>query len=293
MATVASLERKLQVGEELHSVVGTMKGLAAVAIHDYELALDALREYTATVERGLQILFFAGPETVPEEPPSKGRLAIVVIGTDQGLCGPINREIARTAGDWCEGHRIEEGQRLVVALGLRAAGELELLGLPPIEQVDLPGSVDAISRVVEDLILRIDEWRTNQGVDRVLIFFQHPLQRTQRTPRMFQVFPPDGNRLRAIAARPWPTRMLPSFPHARDELLSAMLKEDLFVALFRAVVEAKTAEHGARLSAMQAAEQSIEERLDALRVQYHQLRQAKITEELLDVVSGFEAFKDS
>lgn len=293
MATLETLNRKLQVGEELHSVVGTMKGLAAVAIHDYERAMEALREYTNTVERGLQILFFRRPETVPVGASDTGRVALIVIGTDQGLCGPINQEIARTARNWADEHGVDPDQRLVLALGLRAARELELMGMAPAEQVDLPGSVDAISRAVDDLILRIDGWRSTGDVDRVLVFFQHPLQRTQRTPRMFQVLPADANRLRGIADRPWPTRMLPSFPHGREELLSALLRADLFVALYRALAEAKTAEHGARLSAMQAAEQNIEERLETLQNEYRQLRQSRITEEILDVVSGFEAFEDS
>jgi F-type H+-transporting ATPase subunit gamma len=85
--------------------------------------------------------------------------------------------------------------------------------------------------------------------------------------------------------------MLPASPHERGVLLAGLLREDLFIALYRAVAEAKTAEHGARLSAMQAAEQNIEERITTLRNQYHQLRQAQITEELLDVVSGFEALE--
>lgn len=293
MATLEYLNRKLQVGEELHSVVATMKGLSAVAIHDYERAMEALREYTNTVERGLQVVLFGRPESVPEEPPDEGRVAMIVIGTDQGLCGPINREIAATARDWSEEHRVDPDQRLVVSLGLRAAGELELLGMRPSEHEGLPGSVDGISRIVDDLIVRIDGWRATGDVGRVLLFFQHPLQRTQRTPRMFQVLPPDANRLRRIAERPWPTRMLPAFPHNRAELLSALLREDLFVALYRAIAEAKTAEHGARLSAMQAAEQNIEERLEILRNEYQQLRQSRITEEILDVVSGFEALQDS
>jgi F-type H+-transporting ATPase subunit gamma len=292
MPTVEQLSRKLQIGEELHTVVGTMKGLAAVAIHDYERAVRALREYTATIEQGLQILFFGRPDTVPAETPGEGRVAVIVVGTDQGLCGPINREIARTARDWCEEHKIEPEERMVAALGARAARELELAGLKPTEYVSLPSSVEAIARVVDDLIVSIDRWRTEGDVDRVVVFFQHPLQRTQRTTRMFQVIPPDVRRLRGIAERPWPTRMLPGSPHEREVLLAGLLREDLFIALYRAVAEAKTAEHGARLSAMQAAEQNIEERLTALRTQYHQLRQAQITEELLDVVSGFEALEE-
>lgn len=77
-----------------------------------------------------------------------------------------------------------------------------------------------------------------------------------------------------------------------EDLLTGLLRQDLFIALYRAVAEAKAAEHGARLAAMQAAEQNIEERLDQLRNEYHQLRQAEITEQLLDVVSGFEALRD-
>lgn len=292
MATLQSLGRKLQIGEELQSVVGTMKGLAAVAIHDYEQAVRALREYTTTIEQGLQILFYGSPGSVPEETPTSGTVAVIVIGTDQGLCGPINREIAREALRWSEEHGVGSDKALIVSMGARAARELERLGLHPAEHADLPDSVEGIARVVDDLILRIDQWRSAGEVDRVVVFFQHPLQRTQRTSRMFQVIPPDVRRMRAIAQRPWPTRVIPGSPHEREDLLAGLLREDLFIALFRAVAEAKTAEHGARLSAMQAAEQNIDERLTELRSQYHQLRQAKITEELLDVVSGFEALRE-
>ncbi len=272
-------------------MVGTMKGLAAVAIHDYEHAVRALREYTTTVEQGLQILLSLRSDPLPPAQVDTGRTALIVIGTDQGLCGPINREIAGAAVEWCAGHDLGPDRRLIVSLGLRAARELELAGLGPDQTIELPGSVDAISRVVDDLIVRIDRWRSDLDVSRVVVAFQHPLQRTQRTTRMFQVAPPDVRRLHAIADRRWPTRMLPGTPHAPEQLTAGLLRQDLFIALYRAIAEAKTAEHGARLSAMQAAEQNIEERLTALRTEYHQLRQALITEELLDVVSGFEALR--
>lgn len=274
-------------------MVGTMKGLAAVAIHDYEQAVRALREYTITVEQGLQILLSLRSEPLAAESGEIGRTALIVIGTDQGLCGPINREIVGAAADWCSVHDIEPEKRVIVSLGVRAARELEMAGLDPDQTLELPGSVDAISRVVNRLIVQIDHWRSDRDVSRVVVAFQHPLQRTHRTTRMFQVVPPDVRRLDAIAARRWPTRMLPSTPHAAELLTAGLLREDLFIALYRAIAEAKTAEHGARLSAMQAAEQNIEERLAALRTEYNQLRQALITEELLDVVSGFEVLRDA
>lgn len=292
MTTAASLERQLWVGGELLSIVGTMKGLAAVSIQEFEEAVRALREYTLTVELGLQVVFSRRPELIPADDHSQGRIVAVVVGTDQGLCGPINREIAREAALWLENRSVEADERWVVSLGARVARELNLIGVKVDEGMQLPSSVEAVGPLVEELILRIDEWRHEQGVGRVMVFYQHPLQRTRRAPRVHQVIPPDVRRLEAIASRPWPTRMLADTPHGWSEVLTGLLREDLVVALYRSVAEAKAAEHGARLSAMQAAEQNIEERLDRLRTRYHQVRQAQITAELLDVVSGFEALRE-
>jgi F-type H+-transporting ATPase subunit gamma len=72
-------------------------------------------------------------------------------------------------------------------------------------------------------------------------------------------------------------------------LISALLGQYLFVALYQALAESLASENAARLAAMQAAENNIEERLKDLRLQYNQLRQSTITEELLDIVAGFEA----
>ncbi len=291
MATVQGLGRKIRVGEELRSVVGTMKGLAAVSIHEYEEAVEALREYTETIELGMQILFAARPEAVPRRRRAAGRAGAVVIGTDQGLCGPLNRDIARAAVRWFSEEEVPPGDRVVASLGVRAARELELAGSQVDHRPMLPESVESIAAAVEDLLPMIDEWRASRGVSRVVIIFHHPVRRTQRTVRVFQVLPPDARRFASIAGRRWPTRMLPGFPHPWIELLRGLVRQDLFIALYRAIAEAKAAEHGARLAAMQAAEQNIDERLAELRTDYRQLRQAEITAGLLDVVSGYEALR--
>jgi F-type H+-transporting ATPase subunit gamma len=74
-----------------------------------------------------------------------------------------------------------------------------------------------------------------------------------------------------------------------DALFSALVREYLFASLFRAMVDSLAAENASRLAAMQGAERNISDQLDALQSRYHQQRQMTITEELLDIVSGFEA----
>jgi F-type H+-transporting ATPase subunit gamma len=73
------------------------------------------------------------------------------------------------------------------------------------------------------------------------------------------------------------------------QLLSALVRQFLFVTLYRTLAESLAAENASRLAAMQVAERNISERLEELRTAYHQQRQSLITEELMDVISGFEA----
>jgi F-type H+-transporting ATPase subunit gamma len=73
-----------------------------------------------------------------------------------------------------------------------------------------------------------------------------------------------------------------------DTLFAALIREYFFVSLFRAIAESLASENASRLSSMQAAEKNIEERLEKLNTRYHHLRQSSITEELMDVLAGYE-----
>jgi F-type H+-transporting ATPase subunit gamma len=71
--------------------------------------------------------------------------------------------------------------------------------------------------------------------------------------------------------------------------LRALIREHLFISLFRACAESLASENASRLAAMERAEKNINDLLEQLRASFHQLRQSGIDEELFDVISGFEA----
>lgn len=81
------------------------------------------------------------------------------------------------------------------------------------------------------------------------------------------------------------------FTMDRERLFWALIQQYLFVSLFRAIAESAASENASRLASMQGAEKNIREQLAELNSRYHQQRQMTITEELLDIVSGFEALK--
>jgi F-type H+-transporting ATPase subunit gamma len=91
-----------------------------------------------------------------------------------------------------------------------------------------------------------------------------------------------------METKTWPSHILPTFTMDRRRLLRALIRQHLFVLSFRAFAESLASENAARLTAMQSAEQNIDDRLLLLNQEYHGLRQNSITSELLDIVSGFE-----
>ncbi|MCW3058755.1 MAG: H(+)-transporting synthase, subunit gamma [Capsulimonas sp.] len=93
----------------------------------------------------------------------------------------------------------------------------------------------------------------------------------------------------AIADIPWPTKNLPEVLGSSEDTLRALIREYLFISLFRACAESLASENASRLAAMERAGKNIEETLNDLQGAFHRLRQGSIDEELFDVFSGFEA----
>ena len=117
----------------------------------------------------------------------------------------------------------------------------------------------------------------------------NPASTSSFQPRVLQLLLIDPRRLRRWREGPWDSRSLPAFATDRRRLLSRLIRQYLSVSLFRACAESLASENASRIAAMQAAEKNIEQRLDELRGSFNHLRQTAITEELLDVVTGFEA----
>jgi len=91
----------------------------------------------------------------------------------------------------------------------------------------------------------------------------------------------------------WPTKQLPVVVGGMHPALEALIREYIFVSIYRACAESMASENESRLAAMQRAEKNIDDLLDDLNNTYNRIRQSSIDEELFDVVSGFEALTAS
>ena len=209
---------------------------------------------------------------------------MVVFGSDHGLCGRFNEDLAEhvraaLAEFPAPGHRI-------MAVGVRLAALLESLGLAPEQTFYTPAAATGIVQTLRQLLPALEQWR-HTGLERLLLCHQRPRLRHASCA-------PIGGTATTrpatfLSPQPWPGRSLPGHYGDREALLTTLLREWLFIAFFRACGESLASEHASRLLAMQNAERNIEERLTALHTVYYQQRQEAITTELLDVIVGFEA----
>ncbi len=291
METLEGLKRRIASTEDLQSVVKTMKSLAAVKIRQYQNAVEAVEAYNKTVEMGLQAVLYGWPDTGRggTAAESDKRLGAVVFGSDQGMCGQLNDQVASYAAEAMEKRNVRPDHRNILSVGQRMTARLESQGQLLEESFSLPNSVHGITDKVGELLLRIESWTDVRGLDRIFLFYSRPTSGASFKPHSVRLLPVDQHWLAEIKKNQWPTAMLPLYTMERGQLFSKLIRQYLFVSLFRAFADSAASENASRLASMQRAEGNIKEQLEELNKRYHMQRQMSITEELLDIVSGFEA----
>jgi F-type H+-transporting ATPase subunit gamma len=288
--TTASLRRKINSAGDLQSVVRTMKALAAASIGQYEQSVRALADYYRTVELGLSICFQENAQAALMTK-SRGRndeatVGAVVFGSDQGLVGQFNDVVADFA---VKTLAALPGPPQVWVVGERVHGLLSDTGLPLVGLFAVPNSVKAITPLIGQILVE-SETRHSQGeVTELHLFYNRPKSGAVYEPVSQRLLPLDDSWRRKLAELPWPTNNLPQVMDGETETLRALIREYLFVSLFRACAESLASENASRLAAMQRADKNIDELLEDLNGTFHRLRQGGIDEELFDVISGFEA----
>lgn len=287
--TAENLRRKIDGAAELGSVVRTMKALAASSIMQYERAVHSLDDYYRTVELGLIAWLRQTGASIYTEgagPTHAGAVGAVVFGSDQGLVGQFNELLTDYVADTL---REMPERKHIWTVGERVQGHLADTALTLAGSFPVPNSIAAITSLVGRILIEIDEQRKRGKVAQIYLFHNRPKFGALYEPVMQRLLPLDYAWKRELAELPWPTNQLPEVMNRGASTLQALIREYLFISLFRACAESLASENASRLAAMQRAEKNIDELLEYLHQTFHHLRQGSIDEELFDVIAGFEA----
>jgi len=287
--TTAGLSRKIKSAGELHSVVRTMKAVAASSIGEYETSVRALADYYRTVELGLGVCFRGREPVMPVETAERTAttdIGAIVFGSDQGLVGQFNEILAdfvvKTLASL-------PGKPQVWVSGERIYAYLTDAGLPLMGLYTVPGSVEAVGPLIGQIQVESEAQLDLGGGARMYIFHNRPGAGALYEPVGRRLLPLDSEWQQGLARVRWPTRNLPEVIGGSATTLRALIREYVFISLFRACAESLASENASRLAAMERADRNIDELLENLQSTFHRLRQTGIDAELFDVISGFEA----
>lgn len=280
------LRHRIDSATELSSVVRTMKALAASSITQYERAVESLDDYYRTVELGLMASLRQTESVLsPTSRPSAGMCA-VVFGSDQGLVGQFNEVLVDFA---LQQLRALPGDKRIIAIGERVQGHFADAALSVVGSQSVPNSVAAITATIAHLLATLEAQREEGRVMPVYLFHNRPQSAALYAPVMQRLLPLDETWQHGLADLKWPTANLPEVLGESAATLDALIREYLFISLFRACAESLASENASRLAAMQRAEKNIDELLDGYKQDFQRQRQSGIDSELFDVLAGFEA----
>jgi len=291
--TTASLARKINSAGDLQSVVRTMKALAASSIGQYEKSVRSLSDYYRTVELGLGACFReskpAAPMVARKGQNEAGAIGAIVFGSDQGLVGQFNDVVADFA---VNALKALPGKPEIWAVGERVHARLKDAGLPMLGLFSVPNSVKAITPLVGQIQIESEGRRAKGEYARLYVFHNRPVSGSQYETVSQRLLPLDSAWQQGLAEVRWPSKIVPEVL-CGAATLRALVREYLFISLFRACAESLASENASRLASMERADKNIDELLETLRGSFHRLRQTGIDEELFDVISGFEALTAS
>ena len=291
--TLASLRRKIGGAGDLKSVVRSMKALAASSVGQYEKSVLALEDYELTIELGLSVCLRKPGGAAAEQAgrPGAGAPAVtaIVFGSDQGLVGQFNDVLADFVA---EELGPLPGEKKIWAVGERVQSRLADAGLPPVGLFTVPTSVGAITPLVGQILVESEAHHGKGEIVQLYLFHNRPKPGAAYEPVSQHLLPLDTQWALKLSHLAWPTKNLPQVIGDREQTLGALVREFLFVSLYKACAESLAAENASRLAAMQRAEKNIDDLVGSLNQTFRRLRQTSIDEELFEVLSGYESLSN-
>jgi len=152
----------------------------------------------------------------------------------------------------------------------------------------VPGSVNAIAALVGQIVIETEGLDGGTQASELHLFYNAVTSGAGYAPVRERLLPLDDAWRRRLSRVGWPTKSVPQVMGSSAAALRALIREYLFVSVFRACAESLASENASRLAAMQRADKNIDELLGSLAGEFHRQRQRNIDEELFDVIAGSE-----
>ncbi|MBP1626573.1 MAG: synthase gamma subunit [Holophagaceae bacterium] len=291
MANVQDIRRRIKSVKNTQQVTKAMKMISAVKLRKSQERLVALRPYSTKLDEvvhhvvgRLRAVPSLQPGPVAQaflSPREEKNIHLLLVASDKGLCGGFNANVLRAAQSFLRecpsqvAHFQAVGKRAIEwAKKQRIKTDAEHTGL----------AVTDLKRVASEIAAQAAEQYAKGEIDALYVVFNYFQSAVAQVPTVIRIFPVEIET--QVEFRAETPHLLEPDP---NEVLEHLLPLYIETELLRCLLESSASEHGARMAAMDKASSNAEEMIAKLTLNMNKIRQASITNQIIEIVSGANA----
>jgi len=290
MPNLKEVRTRIESVKSTQQITSAMKLVAASKLRKAQTAILQLRPYAQKLQEFLQGMSTGldqSEEAVYSETRDIEKVLLVVVTSNRGLCGAFNANVIKKAENlirttYSEQHKA--GNLSLYCIGKKGAEYFTRHRYPVgrknlelFDHLDYESAITIAEELMQDF--------ADKKIDRIDIIynqFKNAAVQVLQTEQFLPILPPEGDGSLKVDY---------IFEPNKEDIIRELVPKSLRIQFYKAVLDSFASEHGARMTAMHMATDNAQELLKSLRLSYNKARQAAITNEILEIVSGAEALK--
>jgi len=297
MQSIKELQNRLEGLEDIKHLLRSVRAMSAIRWRRAKKHLEIAQIYASNVDGQLaRVIAHTGgfnTENLVESAKNKNgeiNVGLITLTSDRGLCGNFNTELISKAMFVRNILNRKNKQVKIISLGGYGERLFRNAGYEIFYSEKIPSTSQAVSFTnMRRAIAHIRALYESKAINELNILYNRFNYFGSYTPKSIQILPPRLSDLTSEAVEIDETLMINSDP---EHLKHFLLWEHLAARLYLAFIESTISEHSARLQTMDSAISSLDERVADLEIQYHTIRQEKITQDVLEVQSNIRERKN-
>ena len=292
MPNLKELKNRITSVKSTKKITSAMKMVAASKLRRAQELAESSRVYADSLSFVLTSL--AGKNTNNSDLPAilTGRenpknVLLIVNSSDRGLCGGFNSNLFRNAKKWIDEQQAQGKSVKIMTIGKKASGFYRRSDLEVVANFDDLNSNERQLQVSEEMKNKIIELFDNQEFDEVSILFNKFISAINQEPTYQSLIPLASED--SVEEETQSDSAVFEFEPDKTELLEYLVPRNFLTQIYRSILESSASEHAARMTSMDNATRNAGDMIDRLTLTYNRTRQAFITKELIEIISGAEA----
>ena len=292
MPNLKELKNRISSVKSTRKITSAMKMVAASKLRRAQELAESSRVYADSLSFILSSL--AGntknssdlPEILTGRENSKISL-LIINSSDRGLCGGFNSNLFRNAKKWISDQQGLGKSVKIMTVGKKASSFYKKTDLDIVASFEDLNSNDRQLQVSEEIKNKIMELFENNEIDEVSILFNKFVSAISQEPTYQSLIPLSNDETSEEKSEA--NNSVFEFEPDKNELLEYLVPRNFLTQIYRSVLESSASEHAARMTSMDNATRNAGDMIDRLTLTYNRTRQAFITKELIEIISGAEA----